>query len=66
MFKILQDDLGLVKKSARWVPKLLSKEQKQERVLTCQEFVFTIQNHYLSMLDNIVTKDKTMVCYHTP
>jgi hypothetical protein len=30
MFKILQDDLGLVKKSVRWVPKLLSKEQKQE------------------------------------
>jgi len=32
IFNILHDDLGLVKKSARWVPKLLSKEQKDTRV----------------------------------
>ncbi len=30
--RILHSQLGLVKKSARWVPKLLSKEQKEERV----------------------------------
>ena len=28
---ILKNDLGLSKKSARWVPKLLSEEQMQER-----------------------------------
>ncbi len=38
VFNILRDDQGLVKKLARWVPKLLSDEQKQERVRTCQEF----------------------------
>ncbi len=32
MNKILHDDLGLVKKSARWVPKLLSDDLKKERV----------------------------------
>ncbi len=32
--RILHSQLGLVKKSARWVPKLLSKEQKEERVRT--------------------------------
>jgi hypothetical protein len=33
-------DLGLAKKSARWgVPKLLTKEQKQERVRISQKFL---------------------------
>jgi hypothetical protein len=32
-------DLGLVKKSARWVPKLLSTEQKEERVRRSEEFL---------------------------
>jgi histone-lysine N-methyltransferase SETMAR len=39
VFNILRDDLGLMKKSARWVPKLLSDEQNQECVQTCQEFI---------------------------
>ncbi len=29
---VLHDDLGLEKKSARWVPKLLNVEQKQQCV----------------------------------
>jgi hypothetical protein len=29
------EDLGLVKKSARWVPKMLPDWQKEERVLIC-------------------------------
>ena len=32
IYNILHDDLGLEKLSARWVPKLLSQEQKQARV----------------------------------
>ena len=35
MHNILHVELGLSKKSARWVPKLLSDEQKEERVRTC-------------------------------
>ena len=34
IFNILHDDLGLEKLSARWVPKLLTEEQKQERMKT--------------------------------
>ena len=59
-FNILHDDLGLSKKSARWVPKLLSEEQKQEK------FVAAVHRHSKSMLDNIVTMDETMISYHTP
>jgi hypothetical protein len=34
IFAILHEDLGLVKKSARWVPKLLSQEQMDRTVET--------------------------------
>jgi methionine aminopeptidase len=37
--RILHDDLGLVKKSARWVPKLLSDDQKKEREQCAKEVV---------------------------
>ena len=32
IFGILHEDLSLVKKCVRWVPKLLSLEQKEERI----------------------------------
>jgi hypothetical protein len=63
---ILHKDLGLEKKPARWVPKLLNTEQKEERVRTCSAFIATIQRQSMAMLDNIVTMDETMVCHHTP
>ncbi len=39
IFNILHKDLGLFKKSARWIPKLLSLEQQQARVTTCEAFI---------------------------
>ncbi len=62
----LHKDLGLEKKSARWVPKLLSLEQKEKRVRSCSAFIATVQCRSIAMLVNIVTIDKTMVCHHTP
>jgi hypothetical protein len=53
VFNILRDDLGLVKKSARWVLKLLSNQQKQERVWTSRGFIAVIQRRSLSILDKI-------------
>jgi hypothetical protein len=46
--------------------KLLSDHQKQQCVEICIEFVATIHNRSLAMLDSILTMDKTTVCYHTP
>jgi hypothetical protein len=62
----LKEDLGLVKKSARWVPKLLSHVQKEERVRISQDFVDAVERSGLSMLDNIITMDETLVSYYTP
>jgi hypothetical protein len=55
MHNILHVELGLVKKSARWVPKLLSPEQKEERVRICTEFVAAIDRSSMTMLDQIIT-----------
>jgi rubrerythrin len=66
IFKILHQDLGLEKKSARWVPKLLSEDQKQERIWVCSEFIAAVHRRSKAMLDAIITMDETMVSYHTP
>jgi hypothetical protein len=52
--------------SARWVSKLLSSEQKEERVRSCIAFIAAVQCLSIAMLVNIVTIHKTMVCHHTP
>lgn len=65
IFNILHDDLGLVKKSARWVPKLLSKEQKDTRVACSRELKKMIEDDP-SSLTRIVTMDETMVSLFTP
>jgi histone-lysine N-methyltransferase SETMAR len=62
----LHGDLHLSKKSARWVPKLLSDDKKKERVRTSEEFLKLVRRHSLSMLDNIVTMDESAVSFHTP
>jgi hypothetical protein len=53
--RILKDDLSLVKKSARWVPKLLSQVQKEDRVRISQDFVDAVERSGLCMLDRIIT-----------
>jgi histone-lysine N-methyltransferase SETMAR len=62
---MLHKDLNISKKSARWVPKLLSNDMKKERVRTSEEFLKMVYRHSMSMLDNIVTMDKLSVSFHT-
>jgi hypothetical protein len=58
--------LGLVKKSAHWVPELLSQVQKEERVRISQDFVDAVEHSGLSMLDHIITMDKTLDSHFIP
>ncbi len=64
--RILKEDLGLVKKWPRWVPKLLSQVQKEDRMRINQKFVDAVERSGLSMLDCIITMDETLVSYFTP
>jgi histone-lysine N-methyltransferase SETMAR len=63
---MLKEDLNLSKKSARWVPKLLTEEMKKERVWTSEAFLAMIRRHSKAMLENIVVMDKSAVSFHTP
>jgi hypothetical protein len=58
-------DLGLVKKSARWIPKLLSSDQKEERVKCSEDFLQLLRQRSLAVLDNIVTMDESTVSFDT-
>ncbi len=60
----LRHDLNLTKKSARWVPKLLTEEMKKERVRTSELFLAMVRRRSMSLLDNIVTMDKSAVSFH--
>jgi hypothetical protein len=62
----LHEDLDLSKKSARWVPKLLTSAHKEERILTCEKFLALICGCSMAMLDSIVMMDESAVSFHTP
>ena len=65
--RIIHDSLGLVKKFAHWVPKLLSQEQMEERVRTSTVFVKLVQDKSKAVLQHIITMDETAaVSMHTP
>jgi len=66
IYRILTEDLGLVKKSSCWVPKLLNCDQKRERKESCEVFVRLVQWHSKAVLRNIVTMDESAVSFHTP
>jgi hypothetical protein len=59
-------DLGLVKKSARWVPKPLTTAQKDEQVQRNEDLFRLLRKHSLAALNNIVTMDDSAVSFHTP
>ena len=62
----LHENLGLTKKSVRWVPKLLSDAQKLERVSVAKVFKNLKFHMGEDFLSSIVTMDETMVSFYTP
>jgi hypothetical protein len=69
MHKILHDKLVVCEEAnaiVRKLLKLLSEEQKKEKVRICTDFVSAVHRCSMSTLDNTVMMDETMVSYHTP
>jgi hypothetical protein len=62
----LHEDLDLSKKSARWVPKLLTSAHKEERIWTCKKFLAMVRSRSMAMLDSIITMDESAVSFHMP
>ncbi|XP_039604252.1 protein GVQW3-like, partial [Polypterus senegalus] len=66
MCEIVSEKLDYRRLSARWVPKMLTPEHRQNRVLAAREFLQRYEIEGEAFLDSIVTGDETWVCHYTP
>lgn len=66
VFHILHDILGMKKLSARWVPRLLTVDQKRKRVTTSEACLAMYNRNPSEFLRRYVTVDETWVHHYTP
>lgn len=64
--KILHDELGLNKMAARWVPKMLTRDQKRIRQLTSETNLAIINQDPDGFLERFLTVDETWVHHFDP
>lgn len=64
--RILTENLGMIKLFARWVPRLLTIEQKQRREDFSVECLTMFHKNKVEFLRRFVTMDKTWVHHFTP
>ncbi len=57
-WKVMTDNLELFKKSTHWVPKILTSEQKAERVMCARHFLAMVEE-IATFLDTLITMDET-------
>ena len=65
-YAIIHKRLGFRKVCARWVPKELTEEQKNNRVAICQRLLDRYANEGEAFLTRIVTGDETWVHHFAP
>ena len=63
--RVLTADLGMSHVSARWVPRLLTEEEKSARVGASRRFLDRSRSDP-TFLDGIITTDETWVHYYEP
>lgn len=63
---ILHEHLGMRKLSARWVPRLLTVDQKRNRVTTSEVGLAMIKRNPKEFLRRFVTGDETWIHHYTP
>ena len=63
--RVLTADLGMSHVSARWVPRLLTEEEKSARVSASRRFLDRSRSDP-TFLDRIITTDETWVHYYEP
>lgn len=64
--RILKNNLGYTKKSARWVPRILTEAQKEARVRFAQYFLDKFKNGKSSTFQKIVTGDEAWFYKYDP
>lgn len=66
VFNIVTQELGMKKLSARWVPRLLTLDQKRVRMQISQECLDRFMKNTTDFVRRFVTTDETWVHYYTP
>ena len=66
IFSILHEKLGLKKISARWVPRLLTADNKRIRVLNCKTGLDLFRRNPEEFLRRYITVDETWIHCYTP
>jgi histone-lysine N-methyltransferase SETMAR len=65
-YETVTERLGYRKLCARWVPRMLSAERKENQVAAAQSFLARYEEQGDDFLDCIVTGDETWLFHHTP
>jgi hypothetical protein len=66
VFRVLHKELNLKIVSSKWIPKLLSNDEKKQRVLLCQMMLHQFQDDGDNFVRSIVTQDETPIYFYTP
>lgn len=66
VISILHEKLDMRKISARWVPRLLSAENKRSRVVAAKALLARIHRNPDDFLRRFITVDETWIHYYTP
>ena len=64
--RILKKDLGLKKMMCKWVPHILTRDQKKERIKFCKYFLKKYHNKNQKNIYNIITGDETWLRFWDP
>lgn len=66
VFTILHEKLGVRKCCARWVPHMLTDEQKEARVIWCQTMLKKFEEGHSRLVWEILTGDETWIYQYDP
>ena len=66
MFSILHNKFGVEKTSARWIPRLLSKENKRNRVIDSEAILALFRRYPNDFLRRYIIVDETRIHLYTP
>ncbi len=64
VFTIIHEELGMNHVCARWVPKMLRKHEKDERVRVAKELLALYNSNPKNFEDRLVTCDETLVHHY--
>lgn len=66
VFTILHEHLGMKKLLAKWVPRLLTPDQKAQRVEDSQHCLDLLSHNKMDFFRRYVTMDETWIHHYTP